>query len=106
MGDSPLPVFLPNKGKCNSRKSTRIKSKRCTRMFIKRKARSESSRRPGSGIERKVRTLKKLVPNSGSTGLDGLFRETADYILSLEVRVKLMQVMVKYLPQRLKLQTL
>lgn len=57
------------------------------------------SRRRANGIERRVRTLKRLVPNSNSdsdsVGLDGLFRETADYILSLQLRVRLMQIMVK-----------
>lgn len=46
-------------------------------------------------VVRKVKTLKKLVPNSrDSKGLDGLFRETADYILALQMRIKFMQVMV------------
>lgn len=57
------------------------------------------SRRRANGIERRVRTLKMLVPNSNSdsVGLDGLFRETADYILSLQMRVRVMQIMVKVL---------
>lgn len=56
------------------------------------------SRRGSSGIQRRVRTLKSLVPNSDSTmGLDGLFRETANYILSLQTRVRVMQVMVEVL---------
>lgn len=46
-------------------------------------------------VKRKVRTLKKLVPNSSnSKGLDGLFRNTADYILALQMRIQFMQVMV------------
>jgi len=65
---------------------------------MKRRARAEGSTvRSGYGIERRVRTLKKLIPNSESMGLDGLFRETADYILSLQMRVKVMQIMVKVL---------
>ncbi|KAJ7977683.1 transcription factor UPBEAT1-like [Quillaja saponaria] len=49
-------------------------------------------------IERKVRTLKRLIFNSDeSIGLDGVFRETADYILSLQMRVRVMQIMVKVL---------
>ncbi|KAF3436561.1 hypothetical protein FNV43_RR23653 [Rhamnella rubrinervis] len=57
------------------------------------------SRRRANGIERRVRTLKRLVPNSNSDsiGLDALFRETADYILSLQMRVRVMQIMVKVL---------
>ncbi|GJY83217.1 hypothetical protein Tco_0496593 [Tanacetum coccineum] len=46
-------------------------------------------------IERKVRTLKKLIPNGDSSvGLDGLFKETAEYISSLQMRVRLMQAVV------------
>ncbi|MED6127017.1 hypothetical protein PIB30_084050 [Stylosanthes scabra] len=52
-----------------------------------------------NGIQRRVRRLKSLIPNSGDSnmGLDGLFRETANYILSLQTRVRVMQVMVKVL---------
>ncbi|KAF9618116.1 hypothetical protein IFM89_000075 [Coptis chinensis] len=53
-----------------------------------------STRRPRICMVRKVRTLKKLVPNGKSVGLDGLFRETAHYIMSLETQVKVMQIMV------------
>jgi len=74
------------------------RSKRPGRILMKRRARAEGSTvRSGYGIERRVRTLKKLIPNSESMGLDGLFRETADYILSLQMRVKVMQIMVKVL---------
>ncbi|GER42810.1 basic helix-loop-helix (bHLH) DNA-bindingsuperfamily protein [Striga asiatica] len=47
-------------------------------------------------VERKVRILKKLVPNceSSDIGVEELFRETADYIMALEMRVKVMQIMV------------
>ncbi|KAF8394694.1 hypothetical protein HHK36_020911 [Tetracentron sinense] len=62
---------------------------------MKRRALLEGSRRSINGIERRVRILMKLVRNGMSTGLDGLFRETADYILALEMRVKVMQIMVK-----------
>ncbi|OMO81545.1 hypothetical protein COLO4_23526 [Corchorus olitorius] len=61
----------------------------------------EGSRRPMMNpIEKKIKTLKKLIPNNDELepmGLDGLFRETADYILSLQMRVKVMQIMVKVL---------
>ncbi|KAL4288639.1 hypothetical protein AHAS_Ahas19G0306300 [Arachis hypogaea] len=51
-----------------------------------------------NGIQSRVRTLKNLIPNSDNNmGLDGLFRETANYILSLQNRVRVMQVMVKVL---------
>lgn len=46
-------------------------------------------------IERRVRMLKTLIPNGESMGLEGLFQETAEYILSLEMRVKMMQMVVE-----------
>ncbi|RWR94335.1 transcription factor UPBEAT1 [Cinnamomum micranthum f. kanehirae] len=55
------------------------------------------SRRSVSGVERRVRTLQKLLPNVESMDMDGLFREAADYILCLEMQVKVMQIMVKVL---------
>ncbi|KAK9280888.1 hypothetical protein L1049_003779 [Liquidambar formosana] len=72
-----------------------VRCKRPTGM--KWRARLARSRRPANGVERRVRTLKKLIPNTESTGLDGLFRETADYILALQMRVRVMQSMVKAL---------
>lgn len=72
-----------------------IKSKR---VLMKRRRLGASRRRGNYGIVRKVRTLKRLIPNSQTVGsLDGLFRETADYILSLQMRVRVMQIMVKVL---------
>lgn len=66
-------------------------------LSLRRRAHRSDLRRPTSGFQRRVRTLKKLVPNSDCMGLDGLFTETADYILSLQMRVKVMQIMVKVL---------
>ncbi|XP_073300110.1 uncharacterized protein [Primulina huaijiensis] len=44
-------------------------------------------------IERKVRMLKKLVPNCESmASVERLFKETTEYILALQTRVKLMQI--------------
>ncbi|KAJ4727837.1 putative Transcription factor [Melia azedarach] len=74
-----------------------IRSRKTKRILMKKRAGLERFRRPANVIERKVRTLKKLIPNSESSGLDGLFRETADYILALQMRVKVMQIMVKTL---------
>lgn len=73
------------------------RSKRYRRILMGRNALLEGSRRPTRGIDTKVRTLKKLIPNGESMGLDGLLRETAHYILSLQIRVNIMQNMVKVL---------
>lgn len=83
-----------------AKRSRRLQRRRRRQRFVMKRRRAqliESSRRPTSGIQRRVKTLKKLVPNSESMGLDGLFRETADYILSLQMRVNVMQIMVKVL---------
>ncbi|KAL2324714.1 hypothetical protein Fmac_023772 [Flemingia macrophylla] len=76
-------------------------AKKGTKRGVRRPRRVLMKRRGGSrrGIRRRVRTLKSLVPNSDSLGLDGLFRETASYILSLQTRVRVMQVMVKVLTE-------
>ncbi|OIW01510.1 hypothetical protein TanjilG_19436 [Lupinus angustifolius] len=57
----------------------------------------EGSRRQAKEIQRRVRTLKRLIPNNQYMGLDGLYRETFDYILSLQIKVKAMQLMVQTL---------
>lgn len=68
------------------------------RVLMKRfQARFRSKRKENIGIEKRVRTLKTLVPHRESIGLDGLFRETADYIMSLQMRVQFMQNMVEVL---------
>ncbi|KAL6954372.1 hypothetical protein U1Q18_019922 [Sarracenia purpurea var. burkii] len=60
-------------------------------------ARSQGSTSPVKIVDKKVRTLRKLVPNTESVGLVGLFTETADYIKSLQMRLKAMQLMVNVL---------
>ncbi|KAJ6940796.1 transcription factor UPBEAT1 [Populus alba x Populus x berolinensis] len=97
-----MVVEAQTKRRCSLRRQKNgrrhARSKRPGRILMKRRARAEgSTMRAGYGIERRVRTLKKLVPDSESMGLDGLFRETADYILSLQMRVRVMQIMVKVL---------
>ncbi|XP_008791711.1 transcription factor UPBEAT1 [Phoenix dactylifera] len=60
----------------------------------------EGSRKPASCIERKIRKLQRLLPNgetSESMGLEGLLREAADYIMCLQMQVKVMQIMVTVL---------
>ncbi|XP_049348343.1 transcription factor UPBEAT1 [Solanum verrucosum] len=104
----------PNKGKCDLsdsflRGQRHIRRqivttynvrhvKRCKSVVMKRRVRVERSRRLEDEIGRKVRVLKKLIPiNCEDLGLEGIFRETADYILALEMRVKVMQDMVNVL---------
>ncbi|XVF85097.1 hypothetical protein PTKIN_Ptkin17bG0091000 [Pterospermum kingtungense] len=73
------------------RKVRHVRCKRPRSILMKRRC-----RRRENSIDKKVETLKKLIPNNNeSMGLDGLFRETADYILSLQMRVKVMQIMVE-----------
>ncbi|KAJ9171704.1 hypothetical protein P3X46_015028 [Hevea brasiliensis] len=80
------------------RKQRVSRKKRSRKVSINSGTRQERSRsKAANGIRGRVRTLKKLIPNSESAGLEGLFRETADYILSLQMRVKVMQIMVKVL---------
>lgn len=84
-------VVLKNKKRSDGRRI--LKKRRRSLQFGARRDESH-------GIQRRVRTLKRLIPNSESNsvkGLDGLFRETADYILSLQSRVRLMQMMVNAL---------
>lgn len=78
-------------------RSKRVLMKR-RRLGASRRRLGASRRRGNYGIVRRVRILKRLIPNSQTVGsLDGLFRETADYILSLQMRVRVMQIMVKVL---------
>ncbi|KDO71972.1 hypothetical protein CISIN_1g040441mg [Citrus sinensis] len=57
----------------------------------------QSCRARNNGIERRIKTLEKLVPSDKSIGLEALFGETADYIKRLQMKVKFMQIMVKLL---------
>ncbi|GAB4830594.1 hypothetical protein Ancab_020360 [Ancistrocladus abbreviatus] len=76
----------------SKRKLMRVKTKR---ILMKRRATQEGSRRRHvDRIEEKVRILKKLIPNTNSGGLEGLFRDAANYIMSLQMRVRVMQIMV------------
>ncbi|CAN7063632.1 unnamed protein product [Brassica rapa subsp. trilocularis] len=71
------------------------------KIMIRPKKSVEAIRRPSRAIHRRVKTLKELVPNtkSSSAGLDGLLRQTADYILALERKVRVMQTMFQALAE-------
>ncbi|CAG7873541.1 unnamed protein product, partial [Brassica rapa] len=70
------------------------------KIMIRPKKNLEASRRPCRAIHKRVKTLKELVPNTKSSeGLDGLFRQTADYILALEMKVRVMQTIVQVLTE-------
>ncbi|KAK2644283.1 hypothetical protein Ddye_019478 [Dipteronia dyeriana] len=67
---------------------------------------SDSKRSMNGVIERRIKTLQKLiVPNNSDNyynsinggGLDGLFGETADYIKCLQMKVEIMQIMINLL---------
>ncbi|CAI9300431.1 unnamed protein product [Lactuca saligna] len=79
--------------RCPTRNNT-LKMRK--RQRVRRAASHRGSRRATTRvIERKVRTLKKLIPNGESSiGLDGLFIETAEYITNLQRRVRIMQAVV------------
>ncbi|XP_068660386.1 transcription factor UPBEAT1-like [Aristolochia californica] len=75
--------------------SRNIRSKSTPHVMKRSAATGEHQRRPLSRVERRVRTLQRLVPSAKSMDLDGLFQETADYILNLEMKVKVMQILLK-----------
>ncbi|KAE8707274.1 Transcription factor UPBEAT1 [Hibiscus syriacus] len=79
----------------------RSKSRPRTRSVLtKKRAVREGSRRVVvNPIQKKVKTLRRLIPGKDSMGLEGLFRETAEYILCLQMRVKVMQILVQVLTE-------
>lgn len=81
--------------KCSWQKGIRhiMKKEKCRSILMKRRVRRRSSKE----IEKKVKMLEKLIPNRESSSSIGLFRETADYIWGLEMRVKVMQIIVNVL---------
>ncbi|TYH88613.1 hypothetical protein ES332_D01G199500v1 [Gossypium tomentosum] len=100
MGISPLPLLSLDCNDQMSESKRRLKRHwRCRRrsrsMLMKRIP--EGCTRTLNPFQKKVKTLKKLIPNKESMGLGGLFRDTAEYIMCLQMRVKVMQIMVKVL---------
>lgn len=96
--------FIADGGK----QTSSVAARRSRVMLVKSSGRRRLGRSTGNRnlqIARRVRILKKLVPSrreresesEPESGLDNLFREAADYILALQLRVKVMQVMVDVL---------
>ncbi|KAK4781411.1 hypothetical protein SAY86_015513 [Trapa natans] len=83
---------LPMKRSPSPSPPSSIGKRRCERVRMGR----ISGRISWSRIEKRVRMLKRLVPmrDHSGAGLEVLFMDTADYILSLEARVRAMQMMV------------
>ncbi|OAY62545.1 Transcription factor UPBEAT1 [Ananas comosus] len=77
-------------------KQLSARTKRMTRKptVSKRRNLLEGSRKPASAVKRKIRVLQRLVPNSESTRLDELFEKAAEYIVCLQMQVKVMKIMV------------
>ncbi|CAK9322308.1 unnamed protein product [Citrullus colocynthis] len=46
---------------------------------------------------KRIRRLRKMFPKSESMELNGLFKETADYIVWLQMKVRMMQALVHIL---------
>ncbi|CAO2818188.1 unnamed protein product [Amaranthus hypochondriacus] len=90
-------MILQNKGKQTTKKPNKLHLRNNRKILMKGRRRSNIQQRDENGIERRVKTLKKLIPNHDSQGLDGLYRDTAAYIISLQMRVRLMQFMVDLL---------
>ncbi|KAK8657370.1 hypothetical protein V6N13_035611 [Hibiscus sabdariffa] len=80
-----------------ARRRLMTKKQRTRSVLMKGKEVPEGSRRIVNPIVNKLKTLKRLVPSNDSTGSDGLFRDTAEYILALQMRVRVMQIMVEVL---------
>lgn len=101
---APLNYILDIKGMILQNKGTQTTKKPYKHLRNSRKILMKGRRRLNihqrdkeNGIERRVKTLKKLIPNHDSQGLEGLYRDTAAYIISLQMRVRLMQFMVDLL---------
>lgn len=66
----------------------------CSKVQVERRRRRPYSIRP-PGLQRKVRIL---IPNSESTmGMERALRDTAHYILALQIRVEVMKIMLHLL---------
>lgn len=84
---------LANKATRSSyKRSIRRRRSNVSSVMKKRRSRSSSTR-----LDQRVSTLRNLVPNDDDDNvrsLEQLFTQTADYILSLQTRVRLMKTLV------------
>jgi hypothetical protein len=71
-----------------------ISRRRSVKHKIHRRKLLEGSRKPVAQIVRKLQTLRRLVPGGDSTEIDDLFCAAADYILTLQMKVRVMEFMV------------
>ncbi|KAL9685586.1 hypothetical protein QQ045_023037 [Rhodiola kirilowii] len=74
----------------------KLKKRRASSRVVELLQQSARRSNASSGVlRRRVKTLKRLIPNSRKcVCVDGLFRETADYILALQLKVRVMQTMI------------
>lgn len=75
----------------------RKRKQKSTMDLTRRRDLLQGTRRPVSLVGKRVRVLRRLVPNGESMELDGLFMEVADYIACLQAQIKVMQIMVELL---------
>uniref|UniRef100_A0A7N0VFX3 Uncharacterized protein n=1 Tax=Kalanchoe fedtschenkoi TaxID=63787 RepID=A0A7N0VFX3_KALFE len=92
----PSPrMSIKMKNKLKRRRSSPPSSRAVEQVLEGSKRKWSSS---GGVLGRRVETLKGLIPYSHeSIGVEGLFRETADYILALQLKVRVMQTMIDLL---------
>ncbi|KAL9227650.1 hypothetical protein vseg_003316 [Gypsophila vaccaria] len=91
---------VKDRSKLRKIRRKQVHMKKNKRVLMKRRRISGSSRgcaRGEEGIERRVRTLKQLIPKPENQGLEGLFRDAASYIMSLQMRVRVMRLMLHIL---------
>jgi hypothetical protein len=71
-----------------------VSRRRSMKKKIHRRKLLEGYRKSVPQIVRKLQTLRRLVPGGDSTGIDDLFCAAADYILTLQMKVRVMEFMV------------
>ncbi|ONK63231.1 uncharacterized protein A4U43_C07F12740 [Asparagus officinalis] len=75
-----------------------VRRRRRIQKIRRRRVLLEGSRNCRGRFGRRIRDLRRLVPTGESViGVDGLFKEAAEYISYLRMQVEVMQVLVKVL---------